>query len=241
MFAQLLQRLGGGAALAAAGGFLGEHLDRAVHADGEDLVDLLEVGVEAAMLDEGPVAADARLDRFAIVGVGADLARKAEQGQGLLERHVIGAPALGQAGAGRLLVLFGDFAALDVRPEAARAQADLVAVVFAQHAVARLAGIARDGAGVAAFGVARAADEAAGAGGFEVESPLAAERAGARVGAVFAGRVEHGRECLVELVDHLGGAQLGGFGDGGREVAPEIGEHLLVVGLARADDVELFL
>ena len=73
------------------------------------------------------------------------------------------------------------------------------------------------------------------------QPPRAADRADARVAAVRAGRIEVRRQDLVDLVQHLADAQVRRLGDGGREVAPEPGQHVLVVGLARADLVELVL
>ncbi len=200
------------------------------------------------MLDVGPVAADARLDHLAIVGVRAYLARQREQHQRLVQRDLRGLPALRQRGARRLGLLLGRFAALHVGAEAPLAQADrIVAVVAQQLAIgANLVPVLHprraEGTGVAALGVVRAADEgAAGARGAHRQPPGAAVGAGARVAAVLAGRVEMRRQHLVDLVQHFRDAQVRRLCQMGGEVAPEAGQHVLPVTMARAHVVKLVL
>ena len=189
-----------------------------------------------------PEPAEIGADHVAVFGVRADLSRQAEQRQRLVEVHRVGRPTLGQRGARRLGVFLAGLALLHVRPEPARAQGHRLALVIAQNLVARLCvGIAADGAGVAAFGVARATHETASARGLEVQAALAAQRALARIAAILAGRVELRGQRLVELVEHFGDPQFRGFGDRGGEIAPELGQHGLVVQIARRDLVKLFL
>ena len=95
-------------------------------------------------------------------------------------------------------------------------------------------------AGVAALGVVRAADEgAARARGAHRQPSLAAVRAQPRVGPVFGRREQVRLQHLVDLLEHLGDAQLGGLGDRGREIAPEPAQQLLVVRLAVRDPVQI--
>ena len=44
---------------------------------------------------------------------------------------------------------------------------------------------------------------------------------------------------LVDLFEHLGDAQIGGFGNRGREIAPELAQHFFIVGFAGADLIKL--
>ncbi len=68
MLAQIFEgRSRGPAACTTRGGLGGQNLNRAVHADLEDLIHLGQVGVKAAMLDIRPVTANARLDQNAIL------------------------------------------------------------------------------------------------------------------------------------------------------------------------------
>ena len=210
MLSQFLQRLGRRPSAAALGGFFGNKLHRAVHADGKDLLDLGQVGVDATMLDERPVASDARLDRLAILGVRADLARQGQQRQRLFQVHILGPPAFRKRGAGRFLVLFRRLAALHVWPEPARAQGDHILTILAQHLVTgQVFRIAADGPGVTTFRVVAAAHEAAGFRGLEMQLAGAAKRADARVRAVLARGVELRRERCVQLVQDFGDPQLG--------------------------------
>src|SRR5690606_9594715 len=169
------------------------NLDGAVHADGEDLAGLGQVGVDPPMFHVRTVAADPGLHRLAVLRVRPDLAREVEEHQRLSEVHRLRRPALGQARAGRLRVVLGGLAALDIGPEAAGLQPDLLAAILAQHPLRRARLLAVRGgerAGVAAGGVVRAADEgAARPRGLEREPTLAAGRAGARIGPVRPRRV----------------------------------------------------
>ena len=242
MLAQLLHRRRRAAA-APPGLFLRQHLDGAVHADREHLVHLGQVRIEPAVPDIGSVAPDSGLDRLAIRRMRSDLARQAEQGQRLFEVHRLARPALGQRGARRLGGRFGRLAALDIGPEAPRFQPDVIATLLAEHPVGaafRLAVRRRKRPRVAAFGIVRAADEGATrARRLQGQPSVAAGRAGARVGAVLARRKEVRLEHLVDLLQHFGNAQIGGFGQGCGEIPPETRQHVLPVAVAGRDVVEL--
>ena len=143
------------AALAAAGPLLGQQHHGAVDADREHLLHRRQVGVGAVVQDERPVAAEARRDRLAGLGMHADLARQRQQLQRVLQVDAVGVDALGDRGALGLLLL-GAFAELHVGPEAAGAQRDgeaglgIVAEQLAvgrggfRRAVGRLRELARD-------------------------------------------------------------------------------------------------
>ena len=224
---------------------LRQHLDRAVHADGKDLIHLGQVGIDAAMLDVRPVAPDARLDQLAILGVCADLTRQRQKAQRLFKVHRLRDPALRQARAGRFRRLFRRLAALDVRPEPAGFQPDLVARILAQHLIGDPGLVAvhrRERARISAVGIVGAADERpARPRGLEAQPPFAAGRAEARVRPVRTRRIKMGREEFVDLLQHLADAQICGFRDGGGEIAPEPGQNVLVVPLPGGDVVKLLL
>ena len=67
----------------------------------------------------------------------------------------------------------------------------------------------------------------------------AADLTAARIAAILA-RGEYMRgEDFVNLFKHFGDAQIGGFGQGGAEIAPETVQHVLVIGVTRADLIQL--
>ena len=245
MGAQHLQRPGRGGCATPAGKLLGQNLDRAVHADGEDLFDIGDIGIGRAMLDVGAKAADPGLDQNAIGRMRPDGARQVQQLQRALQRHAFGRPALGQAGARRFRRGLGRLAALDIGAEAARAQGDRQAIgVFAQHLAVNRHGrafvAAADGAGIAAVGIIAASDEGpARPRGLQMQPPRPADRTRARIGPVRAGRIKMRAKEFVDLVQHLADAQIGGFGNRGGKVAPEAGQHFLVVAFPGRDVVKL--
>src|SRR5690606_17179103 len=108
------------------------------------------------------VAPEAGRNHLAGLRMRPDIPRQRQQRQRLLVIHVLRLPALGQAGALGLLA----FAALDIGAEAAIAQGDLLAGIgiLAEDGIAgglrlrRLVALA-ELAGIAAFGIVRAADE----------------------------------------------------------------------------------
>ncbi|MPM10723.1 hypothetical protein SDC9_57057 [bioreactor metagenome] len=247
MRAEHLERLRGGTATPrAAGELLRQNLDGAVHADGEDLFRIGQVRIGLAPFHVRPEAAEIGLDRLAVLGVRADHPRQRQEHQRALEVDRFGRPALRQAGARRFRHLFARLALLHIGAEAADAQRHRLALVMAEHLAVERCRLAvargRERPGVAAFGVIAAADEgAARARGLQMQPALVAHRAFARVRAVGARRIEMRAENLVDLVEHLGDPQLGGLADRRREVAPEAGEHVLVIAVAGRDVVELFL
>ena len=219
MLAKLAQRLGRRSpAPAGIGPLGGQKLDRAVHANLEDIRRILEVGVNAFRLIGGLVmnigakAPEIGGDHAAI-GMLAHFARQAEEGERLFKVHILGLPALGQASAGWLLVFLGGFAALNVRAKAPRSQADLIAAILAQDPVTAIGRVATNRAGIAALGVIATADKAAGLGGFQMQLAGAAKRALARIAAIFARRIERRREGVIQHIQHLGDPQIRGFGN----------------------------
>ena len=86
--------------------FFGKLFNGAVHANGEHFLNFFDVGVERAVFDERPIAANAGLDSSPrLRGVGLLRAAGSSRHQGFFQIHIGGwCPALGQAGAGRLLV-----------------------------------------------------------------------------------------------------------------------------------------
>src|SRR6187200_2394111 len=112
----------GGLARAAAAGaailLFGDERHRPVETDGENILEALEIGEGALMLDERPVAAKPGQDRLTGLGMTADLARQRQQLERELEIDIVGLHALGQGGAGRLLAVLA-LSELDIGAEAA--------------------------------------------------------------------------------------------------------------------------
>src|SRR3954452_6149461 len=184
------------------------------------------------MLDIRAETADAGQDRLPVIGMLADLARKREQSKRALEIKIVGRQTFRQAGALGLLTL-DRLAELHVGPEPARAQRHfeaahgILAELFHAPVRAAIGAIARrELAGVAAFGIIRAADEAAELAELEREFSGLAIRALARVGAVRARRKQMRRQHLVERVYDLRDAQLLDVADGGGEIAPEVAQQV---------------
>ena len=75
----------------------------------------------------------------------------------------------------------------------------------------------------------------------EAQAPLAAVGALARVAALGLGREDVRAQDLVQRLQHLADAQVLDLADGGREVAPEVAQHVLPLELAVGDEVELLL
>ncbi len=189
-----------------------QHLDRPVHADGKDLVHIRQVGVFAIMLHIGTIAPDPRLDHHAVIGMWSDRARQRQKSQRLFQIHGRRVPALGDRGPRRLRHLFGRLAPLHIGSETPGLQADLVAIVMTQHPVAhRLLAIGGgEGAGIAAFGIVRAAYEGAPRPrGLEVQPAPAAKRAFARIAAIGARRIQMRRQRIVDRLQNLGDAKFG--------------------------------
>ena len=74
--------------------FLGQQINGAVEADGEDFLDIGQVGIVAVMQDERAVAAEAGRDGQAGFGMEADIARQRQQLQRLFKRQRAGRPSL---------------------------------------------------------------------------------------------------------------------------------------------------
>ena len=103
--------------------------------------------------------------------------------------------------------------------------------------------VAAEGAGEAAFGIVRAADERAELAELQRQLAGAACRALARIDRVafrvVARREEVWPQHFVDRIDHVGDAQLRRCADGGRELGPEVAEEILPRQLAVGDEVEL--
>ena len=99
--------------------------------------------------------------------------------------------------------------------------------------------VAVERAGMAAFGIVRAADEGAMLAELEIEPPVFAGRADARVHTILGKREQVRRQGLVEDLDDLLDAQFRRFVDGALEVGPEAAQHLVPVDLAVRYIVEL--
>src|SRR6185437_270554 len=131
-------------------GFLfGNQRDRAIEADAQDLVAVLQVGVGLAVFDVSPEPSNAGEDRFAVIGRQADFARQRQQAERLFEVDVFGRNAFRNTGAFRFLDLLLLFALLRLRrlyllaelqigPEAAAAQRHRKSAlrIFAEHLLA---------------------------------------------------------------------------------------------------------
>src|SRR5262249_54201816 len=141
----------------------------------------------------------------------ADLARQRQEPERLGEIDVVGGKPLRKPLAFRFLAVDG-LAKLHIGPEAAGAQGDFeaglrVLAELLHAAVRRPVGARRKLAGVGAFRIVRAPDEAAELAELEREPSLATERAQPRIRAVGARRKEMWPEHLVERIDHLGDPQ----------------------------------
>ena len=175
MITQHAQRFSRRAAPRPTRDFQRQNLNRAVHADGKDLFDLSNIGIDRPMFDIGAKAANRGLDHLAIVRVRPDLTWQAEKLQRALQRQGVSRPALGQAGPVRLGLRLGRLTALDIGAKAARTQRNLVARrILTQNAAINgtLLVPGGDRARVAAFGIVAAADKGpARARGFQMQPP----------------------------------------------------------------------
>ena len=234
------------------GELLGQHVDRPVDADGQHVVVAVKRGEDRSHLHVGAEPADARLHRFAALGMDADDARQRQQPQGLLQRDAVALHPLGQGGAPHLdlLVLGVGFALLQIQPPRAAPHGDLLVAVrvHPERALAVLQRFAAVGlavhheaAGVLAGRVVRAADEGAVLAELQAEAAGAASGAAARVGAVGGLGEEVRPEIGVQRVDHVGDLEVAGRGDRAAELLPELGHHVAPVGAAVGDVVEPLL
>ena len=242
----------------------------AVEADGQHVVVVGQGLVEAAEFEIGAEAANAGGNDLVALGMLADLAGQGQEAQPDVEIDVGGGQALGNRHPlglfldrlGLLLALGRSF---DRRRRRGRriggAELDVGAVRAAAHrhrqaghrvgaeqarafqgfrGVVAIAVGHRQRPGVAAFGIARAADEGAVAAELEPEPAAAAGGAGAGVGAAdgFGGE-EMAAQRGVEGVDHLGDGEVLGAVDGGVEGGPERAQHRLPIDAAARNVVEL--
>ncbi len=241
MFAQFTQGTGRGRGPPAPCRLLGQHFDRAVHADGEHLVHIRDVGIGGAVLDVGTKTADPRLDQHAVFGVRADGTRQVQQLQPPLQIHAFGRPALWQAGARGFRDFGRRLAFLNIGTKAPGLQVDRHAIgIKAQHTFRTALFVAGNGAGVATFGIVAAADEGpARPRGLQMQPPRPAGGARPGVRSVFAQGIKVRRKEFINPVKHFTNPQIGGFGDGGREITPEPVQHLFVIPLARGHVIQL--
>ena len=223
MFAQFAQGGCGDTALAARRYFFRQKLHCAVHPYGKDFVDAFKVGVCAAaircagrVLEIGAIAADVGPDHDAVLGVGPDFTGQGQQHHATLEVEFFRLPILRDRLAWWFRHFFGLCAALDVGAKATFEHADLVAVILAQQfAIWRNCrglglGVGRaEGAGVAAFGVVRTANECATRTGCaHAQTAQSAVGAEARIGTFLVRREEVGCQHIVDFFKHFGNPQL---------------------------------
>ena len=256
VFAQILERRRRSAARAAPHGLGGQKLHRAVHADGPDFIHLGQIGIDrlgripGLVADKWPVAPDGRLDRRAILGMRAHPSWQRQKPERPVQIDCLHHPSLGQRGALGLGVVGGGLAQLHIGAKPAIAQRDgqRCVGINAQHLALRTDGRAgigigigrAEGAGVAAVGIVRTADEGpARACGAHAQPPLPTGRAGTRIRAVGLGRKQMRLQHLVDLVQHIGDAQFRRFGQGCRKIAPKGIKHRLVGARAGADLIQL--
>ena len=175
----------------------------------------------------------------------ADRARQRKKGECLADVDAVDIPTLRDRGSFRLLA----FTALHVGTEPSRAQRDGLAVLHIHAELDRLSGQGRivsafsiELSRVLAIRVVRAADERAVLSArLKAQLAFAALRTGPRVRSVSPVGKQHGRKRFVEVIDHLGVAQLHHLSDARDEVAPELGQHVAPFQLARGDAVQLLL
>src|SRR5262249_40641552 len=146
---------------------LGNERHRPVEPDRENILETLEIGEGALMLDEGAVAPEPGENGLSGFGMAADLAWQGQKLEREIEIHIVRRNTPRQRGAGWLFAILA-LAALDVRPEAAVLQGDRQSGF---RIIAENLALSRDGAaflaigrgtelaGVAALGIVRAADE----------------------------------------------------------------------------------
>ena len=237
-------RLGGAALLG------GQQIHRAIHADAQHILILGDVHIGRAALHIRPETANPGGDRLARFRIAADLARQRQQRQRALQLDIAGRDALGQGDTLGLLFLAHRLAKLDIIAVGAFAHGDRqagagIAPQFPRAAIGQAAlgavAIGRDcqRSRIAAFGIVRAADEAAIAAQLQAQPAGAAGRAGAGIFAVFRLGEEMRPQIGVQRIQHLGDGQILGAIDGAVEMVPEIAQHLLVVDPPAGDVVEL--
>ena len=223
---------------------LRQHFHRPVHPDGENLLDIGQIGIDRAMLDIGPEPPDRRLDHRAIAGMHPHNARQAQQFHRPLQRQSLRRPALGQTGAWRLGRGLTRLALLHIGAKTPGPQADLGTVHLAQHPPVRRAALiaARNRPGKAALGIVAAPDERpARARRFQMQPPDATGRANPRVRPIGARRIQMRRHKFVNLLQHFTDPQISRLSHRRREIAPEPRQHILVLPLTRRNIVQLGL
>src|SRR6185312_14763278 len=141
------------------------------------------------MLDVGPVAAEARHDRFARFRVQAHLARQREKRESLAKFEALRVGAFGDRSAfGLLLAIL--LAELNIRTEAAGAEAHVepglgIGAEHFRFGESRLLAVGvGELPGKAAVGVIGAADESAELADLEAQAPNGARRTGPGIGAL---------------------------------------------------------
>ena len=201
------------------------------------------------MLDVGTIRADPGHDGLAGVGVRADDAGQGKEPEGALEVDRVGGHAARQGGAFWFL-FFRRLSQLHVGavrsvPEgdgkAARWVGAEVAGTAAAGAPRRVAVGHRQGRGVTAIRVVRAADEGAELAELEVEAPIAAGEARPRVGAALFPAEEMGAEEGIQGIQHVPHPEPPRSFHGDAEGAPEVAQHRLPFDAPARDVVELVL
>ena len=185
------------------------------------------------MFQIGAEPADPGGDRLAGFGVAAELARQGQQAQRRIEND-IGRPHRARQRDPLRLAAVVALAELDVMTVWPLLQRDgLAARGIAAERRVGAAGLAlavdREGAGVAALRIIRAADKGAEAAELQAQPALAAAGAQPRVGPRAVLREEMAAELGVERLEHRLDGQLPGPVDRRREIAPEITQQRLPV------------
>ena len=190
------------------------------------------------MFYERTKPANARFDHHAVIRMRTYLTRQVEQRQRFFKVDRVGRPSFRQAGAIRLGLFFGCFAALNIGTIAAIAQANGVAVVMSKQLTLWAdAGLFCSGRTkrtcVAAFGIVRTPDKrAARTGRAHRQTSGATVRAGPWVCALFVRREQVRLKHLVDLFKDVRDPQFGCFTNRRREITPEPAKQGLVFKIA---------
>ena len=244
MLAQHLQRLARGCAPPALVRRVGELGDGAVHAHLENLRGGGQPPIFAVMQQIRPETPDIGDDGLARFRMRPDLARQAQQ----LHRPVQRQLALGQIpGNGAALGLLA-LAHFDIGAETSRLFDDVLPCfwMLAQHLRPRvLAALVAAGlaelARIFALRIIGAGDKRPEPPTAQRQLPVAAHRAGARIGPVGLGREQHRLQELVQRRRDVGRLLLHHLGGLGLEVAPKGFQHRLPLGPAAGNFVQLVL
>ncbi len=222
----------------------------AVEADGEHVLVRSQGDIPAVIAEIGAEPANSGGDCLAGFRMVADRSGEGEQRQGDFERNLARRMRFRQCCALRLDLVFAlafRFAELHIAAERPLAQRDRLAAFLVIAKLYRkdhggivvvIAGYNRQRACIAAVRIVAAADKGTAPPEFESQPPRFADRALARVRAVFARREEMRSQVRIERIDNIGNLERAGFLHLLVEGPPEIPEHGLPVGIAGGDAIE---